>query len=283
MKNALRACVAFSALIAASFAFAADLPSAKSPLSPPPPTLSWTGFYAGVDAGYGWSSNAVTAVPYQNFGLPAAVPGFAFSQGLNGSVAGFHGGYNYQINHLVRGAEGDFDLGGINASGARVVLDPLGGAGPATDGLMSHESVDWLASVRGRLGYAWGRGLFYATGGVAFEGVNDKYLLSTDASTSAIYGTSTASSANRSTVGWVVGAGYEYRLTPNWTLRGEYLHYGFSQGNIQTIAALPCSGFGAGSACGAHVASRNNGVDLVRLGLSYQFGKIAAAPVVAKF
>ena len=283
MKNSLRACVAVGALVAASSAFAADLPAAKSPLSPPPSAPSWTGFYVGVDAGYGGSSNSVTGLPYQNF-AQRAVPAFAYGQGLNGSVAGFHGGYNYQINNLVLGAEGDFDFAGINGAAARVVRDPLGGAGGlATDGLMSHESVDWLASIRGRLGYAWGSGLFYATGGVAFEGVNDKYLLSTDAADSSVYSASTASSGNRSPVGWVVGAGYEYMLTSNWILRGEYLHYGFSQGNIQTLAVVPCSGFGAGSACGANVASRNNNVDLVRLGLSYKFGENAAAPVGAKY
>ena len=74
---------------------------------------------------------------------------------------------------------------------------------------MSQESVNWLASLRARLGYTLNNGVLYATGGLGFEGIQDKYLLSTDAADSSVYSTSTVSSANRVVVGWVAGAGVE--------------------------------------------------------------------------
>jgi outer membrane immunogenic protein len=238
--------------------------------------VSWTGFYAGINGGYGWSKNQVTATPYQNFapsGSGPVIPAFSHSQGMSGAVTGIQGGYDDQINNYVVGGEGDFDLAGINGATARVLRDPLqGSSGTASDGFMSQESVNWLASLRARLGYTLNNGVLYATGGLGFEGIQDKYLLSTDAADSSVYSTSTVSSANRVVVGWVAGAGYEYPIAPQWTLRGEYLHYGFTPNAVKAVPSVPCSGFSASSACGAYVASKNSSIDMLQLGLTYTFG-----------
>ena len=64
-------------------------------------------------------------------------------------------------------------------------------------------------------------------------------------------------------------------ITPNWIVRGEYLHYGFNSGDI-TPVSVPC-GFAGPAVCGVNVSSSNNNIDVVRLGLSYKFGYTAAA------
>jgi opacity protein-like surface antigen len=110
---------------------------------------------------------------------------------------------------------------------------------------------------------------------------NTNYLLSTDTAIPILSASSAASFSNTRS-GWVVGAGYEYMINPNWIVRGEYLHYGFNNGsNVNPIFAS-CFGFAAASTCGSNVTRSNDSIDVVRLGLSYKFGGYAAAPVAYK-
>ena len=129
-------------------AVAADLPrkAAPAPMYAPVPVMTWTGFYAGVNAGYGWASG-----------------------GLDGFVGGGQLGYNWQSGALVFGLEGDFQGTAQDRSTA------LGGGFTAT------EKLPWFATVRGRLGYAAGPWLLYGTGGVAW--VNYKVEISNGAAT----------------------------------------------------------------------------------------------------
>jgi len=124
---------------------AADLaPQPAEPAVPVYLPFSWTGFYVGAHAGYGFGSvDSSLAAPLDSFDI-------------KGFVGGVHAGYNYQMNQWVLGVEGDFDGTSIN--------------GKATDGLgnINKMTVPWQGSVRGRVGYAWDRFLLYGTGGVAF-------------------------------------------------------------------------------------------------------------------
>ena len=194
----------------------------------------WTGFYGGFNGGYGWANSSTTTTPFQNFAV-AVIPPWAVSQNLNGPVFGGQLGYNYQIANWVVGVEGDFDWAGLNNASQSVLVSP-GSGGTATDGFMAHENIQWLASIRGRLGYAWGPSLLYITGGAAWEERNTNLLVNTN---TAVAG-SAASAASFSTAksGWVVGAGYEWMITPNWIVRGEYLHYGFNGGDINPVSVL---------------------------------------------
>jgi outer membrane immunogenic protein len=289
MKKLLLAGAAFAALIAGP-AMAADL---GAPVYRAPavyvPVASWTGFYAGFNTGYGWENSSSTATPVQSFssvgittgGVPV-VPPVAFSQQLNGPLFGLHGGYNYQIASWVVGVEGDFDWAGLNNSAQFVLPDPLlGSGGTATDGFMAHQSIQWLASIRGRLGYAWGASLLYVTGGGAWEKVNTNYLLSTDTA-GGVFAESSAASFSNTRSGYVVGAGYEYMINPNWIVRGEYLHYGFNSGSNINPIFVACAVGGAAGVCGSNVTRNNDNIDVVRLGLSYKFGGYAAAPAFYK-
>jgi outer membrane immunogenic protein len=274
MKKLLLAGTAFAALIAGP-ALAADL---GAPVYRAPavyvPVASWTGFYAGFNAGYGWANSSTTATPFQNFPGLVVIPPFAFSQNLNGAVFGFHGGYNYQIASWVVGVEGDFDWAGINNASSSLAISP-GSGGTATDGFMAHQNIQWLASIRGRLGYAWGPSLLYVTGGGAWDERNNNLLVSTNTNVAGAAASAASFSTTKS--GWVIGAGYEWMITPNWIVRGEYLHYGFNGGDI-TPVSVPC-GFGGPAVCGVNVSSSNDHIDVVRLGLSYKFGGYAARPV----
>jgi outer membrane immunogenic protein len=274
MKKLLLTGVAFAALIAGP-AMAADLgaPVYRAPVLVPVAVSSWTGFYVGFNGGYGWSNSSTTTTPFQNFpGL--VIPPWALSQNLNGAVFGGQLGYNYQIANWVVGVEGDFDWAGINNASQSVLVSP-GSGGAATDGFMEHQNIQWLASIRGRLGYAWGPSLLYVTGGAAWEERNINLLVNTNTNVAGSAASSASFSNTKS--GWVVGAGYEWMITPNWIARAEYLHYGFNGGDINPVS-VAC-GFAPGNVCGVNVSSSSNNIDVVRLGLNYKFGYAAVAPV----
>ena len=135
-------------------------------------------------------------------------------------------------------------------------------------GLMVHTQIQWLATIRGRVGWTAGPNLFYFTGGAAWEQVNRTILLSTD-TMAGVFSTSTATSFTSTKSGWVAGLGYERMIAPNWIVRAEWLHYGF---NGSTFAVpVTCTVFGATGTCGQNVATGNSNTDVVRLGVSYKF------------
>lgn len=176
------------ALILGSGALAADLPrrSASPSYEPPAPLFTWTGAYAGLQAGYGFST-------FVNGGSPAGNP--------SGGMIGLTGGYNYQVaQQFVIGGEVDFAFAGI--SGSRNYW-----------GLSAYGAVNNLLTARLRGGYAWERALFYVTGGFA-------------ASSNALQLNSWTFSGNQTTfqTGWALGAGVEYMLLPNVSAKGEYLY-----------------------------------------------------------
>jgi len=230
-------------MTAASSALAADLPSRRPPppvYTPPPPLFTWTGFYVGGQIGYGWGRSGT------------AIPGVSFtSSNPNGVVGGAHVGYNYQVNQLVFGLEGDVDGTGISKS----VFDPVTATTFGT-------RIPVEGSVRGRVGYAWDRALFYATGGAAFADLEHSYIGGIGAP---YYNTSSGR------VGWTVGGGVEYAITNNWSVRGEYRYSDFGhQSDAVLGAVLPVSN---------HITEH-----AVRVGFSYKFDMYAPpAPVLAKY
>jgi len=171
MKKFLLAGVASIALSAGAPANAADLaprPAYKAPpVVAPVPLFSWTGCYIGAHIGGGWGR--------KEFSDTALESSFVFVGDGNGphsirtDTSGFLGGgqvgcdYQFAPNWVV-GIQGDFSGADIKGD----VVDPFFKLAKTF-----HARTDWLASVTGRIGWAWDRWLIYAKGGVAWVG--DKY------------------------------------------------------------------------------------------------------------
>lgn len=144
MKKFLLSSVALLGLVAAGAASAADLPSRKGPVAAPVyvPAFTWTGFYVGANAGYGWGN--VNANGFANVG------------DLDGFIGGGQVGYNYQIGQFVVGAEADFQGADLSSG------NNLGLIGVKTE---------YFGTVRARVGVAFDRFLPYITGGWAYGNV----------------------------------------------------------------------------------------------------------------
>jgi outer membrane immunogenic protein len=199
MKFVLRigaALVALAAFTASSSA--ADAP--KGPVYKAAPVFNWSGYYIGGQIGYGWGES--------NWTNAAGVTTGDFD--IDGVVGGLTLGRNWQAagSRWVFGIEGDISAADISGSTAV----SCGAATPCVS------KVEWLGTVRGRIGYAQGTWLFYGTGGVAFGGVN--------------YSGAGIPSTTETEVGWTAGAGIEAMLGRNWSWKVEYLYVDFGRSDI---------------------------------------------------
>lgn len=226
----------------ASVALAADMP-VKAPVykAAPAPMFNWSGFYVGGNVGGHWGSDSDPAVFGVNdwFGggadTSAAANAWPHTLKPSGFAGGGQVGYNWQISNFVFGAEAD--IFGLTGTSSRNVTFPLnGGTGASFVG--DSASVKWMATLRARGGLAFDRVLLYVTGGAAFSNwsINHTYSDTVGATP-----TNVTNSTTRT--GWTVGAGLEYALTNNWTLRGEYLYADFGTFNNSLTMNAPPSGF----------------------------------------
>jgi outer membrane immunogenic protein len=204
MKKILLSSVALLGLTAV--ASAADLPSrrAPAPMVAAVPVFTWTGFYVGVNAGYGWNSGDSQYVD----------PAFGYTSSGNddgGFIGGAQIGYNYQIGQFVVGVETDIQYANTGNSNSGYYAGYYGG---------NDDSDGYFGTVRARAGFAFDRALIYATGGLAYGdlGNNNYYGLT---NTSFGYGYDNGDDVN---VGWTVGGGVEYAFTNNLTAKLEGLY-----------------------------------------------------------
>jgi outer membrane immunogenic protein len=226
--------IAACALLVTSFAAqAADMP-VKGPYYKGPPRsvvsyYNWTGFYAGVNGGYGWGTS--------DWGSPAV------SLKPKGWLAGGTVGYNWQSGAIVYGLEGDFDWADVSDS-------------TACGAFACQTKNTWLATARGRLGYAFDRWLPYLTGGAAFGNVKAS---STNPA---------AIGASDTLTGWTVGGGLEYAFLGNWTAKIEYLY-------------VDLGSFNCGTGCSPGLVTDNVSFkeNVIRAGLNYRF----SGPIFSRF
>lgn len=269
MKRFAFAC--FALALGAANASAADIaarPYAKAPSSVVSPAYSWSGFYVGVHGGGGWSRGDGFADPLPS---PAAFNRAADAFALDGSgaVAGVHAGYNWQVAPTwLLGVEADWSWTDINASASAPVRSPAGVVFPGTNITRMSRDLDWLASVRGRVGWVNNALLLYITGGAAWGDVN---YFGTTPSVPPFF--TWASNFRRTESGYVVGAGAEWGVMPNVVLRAEYLYYRLHGASAVVDGAPPVPPI--------QVRYSWNDFDthVGRIGLSYKFG----GPVVAKY
>lgn len=246
--------IALALVAAAGFAGhanAADLGSPRTPIAAAvvSPVFNWTGFYVGADLGY-WTSTTSTFVPGVANTLGSPKP--------NGVTLGGHLGYRYQFaNNVVLGAEADLSwLGGKTAFG------PIAGALPAAWSLRA----GWDGSIRGTAGYAVNRALLYVTGGLSFIDAKGCGINNPAVSTACVANTSYGNTR----LGWTLGAGIDYAVAQNWTVRGEYLYANYGTRSYAT----------PGTVTGT-TASRLE-THKFRVGLTYLFSTGASA-VVARY
>lgn len=251
-------------------ALAADLPS--KPIHKAPPVAAaanWSGLYIGLNAGYGWGRDTDPAISFTD---PAPGIGFAdyFSVGGNrfpnlkpkGFIGGGQVGWDRQWSSLVAGVVADFQISDINNSAT--VLVPLNI--PSTETLS--QRLDFLGTVRARVGMAFNDWLLYGTGGFAYGHV--KNSLNFVAPTVPILVTGSTSETR---AGWAAGVGVNYAVA-NWVLGIEYLHYDLGRSSVTAstvVPALPASTLTA--------TQRVDG-DIVRGTLSYRFN---SGPVVGRY
>lgn len=235
-----------SLLAATAFAGAAqagDLPSSKAPPAPPViANYNWTGFYGGVQLGGAFGQT--------DFSLPAST--YRKSFGDSGVFGGVHGGYNYQIQQIVVGAEAEFNALGDKGS--------FGDFTTFATPYSVNAHHDWIGSIDGRLGYAVKNYLIYAVGGYAFANANSAVL------NNSVQVAGLSTSLN----GYDVGGGVEYAFTRNWSGKFEYRYYQFDAITRPYTSA-------------ATLYAEKPYASTFRLGLAYHWGKEEPATVAAKY
>lgn len=306
-------------------AMAADLP-VKAP--PPVVVFNWTGLYVGGNLGYSWgrsnnnenffaaglgggpgSTSCAVSGTQINFALCAAN---SDQNKLKGVIGGIEAGYNWQIANYLVGVEADFQGSGqkgsqqFTASAPTTANSLVGGtiipivstlAGAYT------QKLDWLGTLRGRVGFVQDRWLVFATGGLAYGEVKSNGIVSAT-------GTATPNTAPfadcgvgaatcpflplgswtdaQTRIGWTLGVGVEQAIAGNWSWKVEYLHVDLGKVNTG-FATLPgcfgntasgnptasCINVGAGSGT---ISGRITD-EIVRIGVNYRIG----GPVVAKY
>jgi high affinity Mn2+ porin len=237
-----------------------DTMPVKAPPAPASSGYDWSGFYAGGHLGVAWGNSdwtaSATAAPAPfasgSFGLFQQIDSFKQTGSF---FEGLQAGYNYMLpNRFVVGAEADAsfpsfpNLNGISIGGSSTLVAPAAGAESFSETMLA------FGTLRGRIGYAPGNWLFYATGGFAWA--YDQLTL-----------TQLASGASASPFlwrfGWAAGAGVEVPVAPHWTARLEYLFtdYGTSSVNFPAMGQRFSSDFS---------------LQEIRAGVDYRFGSDAA-------
>jgi len=243
---------------------------AKAPSLPYIAATDWTGFFLGGFAGVAGGRTDIGFV-----GAPVSVAGER--PWVAGGLGGIEAGYNYQFaGNWVVGVEGD--IAAANVHGGRT-------AG-ADDGLPAdvfspafftiQDRTNWMATLTGKLGYAWRRTLFYVKGGAAFEDSSTSVacdfgptgvLLAFNCRNQAGAVTAGFSTPTYTRIGWTLGFGSSFDLGHNWSARAEYDYLSFGR---HTALASDGTTF---------LTDKSN-ISQVKIGLDYKFGGSA---LVAKY
>lgn len=219
-----------SAVLLSATANAADIVATPEPAPVvAAPVFSWTGFYAGGQIGGSWNDGdfdrevaAVNEEPPANMVVVRNVTDITSKSVDDGNfIGGLYAGYNYQFqNNVVIGL--DADIAWINntaKSNKDVLVNDY-----YLKGFHNKVEQDWLAAVRGRLGYSYNRFLPYIAGGVAFTDVEYKRRYIDDISDLSHY---EHYSDSKTLTGYTLGAGFDYAMTDHIILRAEYRYTDF--------------------------------------------------------
>jgi iron complex outermembrane recepter protein len=241
---------------------------------------SWAGPYLGINVGYS-AGKSKTDAGFSDAGAGSPLFATASSDNLNGVIAGFQGGYNWQSGNWVAGVEADIQLSTQNTTPTFVcpgaLCNPaIGDVAPAAAALDRAQTLDWFATLRGRLGTSVTPDtLIYATGGLAVAEIKTAGTISGFSAGLDENGNVTATAAgvgfydHRTKAGWTAGAGLEAHLSGNLTGKIEYLYLDF--GTVSTSAINQLNSTPLAVSLDSRVTDH-----IVRAGLNYKFGPAGA-------
>jgi outer membrane immunogenic protein len=204
--------------------FAADIPLRYPPPPPRPPAFlpfTWTGLYLGINGGYGWGR--VDTINQD---------GDTLSFNPKGGLVGGTVGFNYQWTWFVAGVEGDLDWSGMRWNQTSTISDDAFLGVPPTASFTVNYKNNVLSTFAARFGVAADHALFYAKAGGAWTRETFNF-----SGSDPVLGTLSGSNSF-TRVGWMAGAGVEYAVTNNLTLRAEYNYIDFgSTSETLTLSA----------------------------------------------
>ncbi|CDX21605.1 31 kDa outer-membrane immunogenic protein [Mesorhizobium sp. ORS 3324] len=213
-----RLILATAFVLATGAAYAADVLQ-EAPVAA---SFDWTGAYIGVNAGGGWGTfkHTTNTSPIE---IDVSASGF---------LGGIQAGYNWQSGQVVYGVETDFQAADIKGD----LSFPI---------TILQTKVDRFGTLRGRIGFTPAdRFMVYGTGGLAYG------HFKTEINNGAINGSKTKA-------GWTVGAGAEYAINANWTIKSEYLYTDLGKSDVITF--------------GPNTLTDKIAFHTVRVGLNYKF------------
>ena len=216
---------------------------ARGPAAAPP--VSWTGFYAGLDAGFRSTRADLTTTSAFSAGPPVNLAGGPASDPLDGIAPqfGLHAGYDQQFaTRWVAGVEASVDFGSQTTNLNGVTFTP--GVTPLSLALQGDNfalRTGWDGSARARLGFlVTPSTLVYATGGAAWQRYD---ITSTCAELVAaggcIFGPPAVITISDTRLGYTIGGGIETQVVGNWFARGEYRYADFGTGSYQLARTAP--------------------------------------------
>ena len=230
--------------------------------------VTWTGFYFGgnAGAGFGEGPNSVDLDGF-NYFADNRVSGEVTDVGTDSAfIGGGQIGFNYGFNRWVIGIEAD--LSAFDFQAAKIPDSSKADWG--SDTRVSVE-MNWLATLRGRLGVAMDRWLIYGTGGVAFS--DGEYRNHDFCNAVPPCGGGLIDAKGDMGAGWTVGGGAEFALMSNWTAKAEYLFVRFDREEYSGKAH-----YLDGSSEMYRFSSSPAEFNIVRVGLNYKFGGQYKAP-----
>jgi outer membrane immunogenic protein len=282
-KYAVLTTVAVVGLSSVAYADGADRARrAVAPVAVAAP--SWTGFYAGVNAGGYWAKEDSTLAQSGSWILPgteALFPGTFASAGVanalgtgslkqSGFTGGIQVGANYQAGAWVFGFETDLNVMGKESTFAGAGPYGFNGllgnvcvlGGPCTQAVSGSYKADALITARPRIGYAFNNWLVYGTGGFATAHVKASQSVSFNAPGLPGFQIE-GGQTNNWQPGWAYGGGVEWMFNPHWTVKAEYIHADFKSQTFNLFNPLNATFYGYNSS--------KLSLDIARLGLNYKF------------
>jgi len=245
MKYAL-GIAGLAALMTVNGALAADIAPRQEPVAAPVVrpvynAFDWTGLHIGIHGGHLWGNHHFDPAFMSGGGT---LPSVANSFNSDGYFIGGQAGFDVQFaNNVVAGIEADLSYADIDGESSYA----------STPGSFAGSEIEWIGTVRGRIGYAFDRIMPYATGGIAVAG--------TRGFAHGLTGPGSYASDRNVSTGWVVGAGVEYALNDYFSLKGEYLFTKFTNGDY----------FFPAPAGGSLHVNEDASLNVLKVGVNYRF------------